>query len=93
MRHERQVQLLERVLDAGPNLVGLHGPTSMLNDAAVYTDPARFEQEMAVLFRGWPVLFALSCELRDPGDYRAATIAGVPIVVIRQPDGRVVALW
>ncbi len=92
MRHERQVQLLERVLDAGPNLVGLHGPTSMLNDAAVYTDPARFEQEMTVLFRGWPVLFALSCELRDPGDYRAATIAGVPIVVIRQPDGRVVAL-
>jgi phenylpropionate dioxygenase-like ring-hydroxylating dioxygenase large terminal subunit len=92
MRQERQVQLLERVLHAGPNLVGLHGTMSMSNDVTAYTDPARFQLEMAVLFRGWPVLFALSCELRIPGDYRAATIAGVPIVVVRQPDGGVVAL-
>jgi hypothetical protein len=50
----------------------------LVNDADVYTDPARFEREMAVLFRGWPVLFALSCELPNPGDYRASTVAGVP---------------
>jgi hypothetical protein len=31
----------------------------------------RFEREMDVLFRGWPVLFALSCELREPGSHRA----------------------
>jgi phenylpropionate dioxygenase-like ring-hydroxylating dioxygenase large terminal subunit len=92
LRQERQIELLERVVAAGPNLVGLHGPTSMLNDASVYTDPARFDREMDVLFRGWPVLFALSCELPEPGDYRASTIAGVPVVVIRQPDRRVVAL-
>ena len=92
MRKERQIELLERVIAAGPNLVGLHGPTSMINDAAAYTDPVRFEREMSILFRGWPVLFALSCELHAPGDYRAAVVAGVPIVVIRQIDGHVVAL-
>jgi len=92
MRHERQVELLERIAAAGPNLAGLHGTHSLINDAAVYTDEARFQREMTVLFRGWPVLFALSCELREPGDYRASTIAHVPIVVIRQPDGTVRAL-
>jgi phenylpropionate dioxygenase-like ring-hydroxylating dioxygenase large terminal subunit len=92
MRHQREVELLQRVIDAGPGYVGLHGPASMINDASAYTDDARFEREMAILFRGWPVLFALSCELPHPGDYRAATIAGVPIIVIRQPDGGLVAL-
>lgn len=92
MRQERQIELLERAAAAGPHLAGLHGPTSMSEDARAYTDPARFDREMDVLFRGWPVLFALSCELPDPGDYRASTIAGVPIAVIRQRDGRVVAL-
>ena len=92
MRHERQIEILDRIAAAGPQLAGLHGPASVVNDASVYTDPARFEREMQVLFRGWPVLFALSCELTEPGSYRAATVAGVPIVVVRQEDGSVRAM-
>ncbi len=49
----------------------------MVHEASVYTDPSRFEREVDQLFHGWPVLFALSCELREPGSYRADTIAGV----------------
>ena len=92
MRRERQVALLERVAAAGPRLAGLHGAASMVNDAAAYTDPARFEREMALLFRAWPALFAFSCDLAEPGSYRAATIAGVPVVVVRQGDGTLRAM-
>lgn len=92
MRHERQVELLERLAASGPTYSGLHGPESMLNDASIYRDPVRFEREMQVLFRGWPVLFSLSCEIREPGSYRSATIAGVPVLVVRQEDGSLRAM-
>jgi phenylpropionate dioxygenase-like ring-hydroxylating dioxygenase large terminal subunit len=92
MNHARQVQLLERVAAAGPNLAGLHGESSMVHDAAVYTDPDRFDREMQRLFRSWPVLFALSCELAEPGAYRAGTVGGVPLVVVRQDDGTLRAM-
>jgi phenylpropionate dioxygenase-like ring-hydroxylating dioxygenase large terminal subunit len=92
VNHDRQVELLERVAVAGPQLVGLHGDASMVNDARVYTNPDRFEREMSELFRKQPVLFALSCEIARPGSYLAATIAGIPVVVVRQQDGSVRAL-
>mgnify|MGYP006201666135 CR=1 FL=1 len=43
MRHERQVELLKRIGDAGPRLTGLFGETSMVNPASAYTDPVRFD--------------------------------------------------
>jgi len=92
MRVARQIELLERVAAAGPQLAGLHGETSMVNDASAYTEPARFEREMATLFRTGPVLFALSCELPHAGGYRAASVAGVPIAVVRQTDGSLRAM-
>ena len=42
-----------------------------------------------MLFRGQPVLVALSCELRDPGSFATLTVGDVPLVVVRQPDGSV----
>ena len=35
MRHERQVELLERVAASGADFVGLHGDHSMVNPATV----------------------------------------------------------
>ena len=36
-----------------------------------------------MLFRGHPLFFGLSCELPNPGDYRADDLSGVPILVVR----------
>ena len=60
MRHERQVELLQRVVDAGDHLKGLQAPACAVHPAAAYTDPARFERELRLLFREGPVFFALS---------------------------------
>jgi phenylpropionate dioxygenase-like ring-hydroxylating dioxygenase large terminal subunit len=92
MRRERQIELLQRVADAGHHLAGLQAEASYVNPASAYTSQARFETELRVLFREGPVFFALSCELPHPGSYRADTVAGVPVVVIRQADGSLRAL-
>ncbi len=89
MRQERQIELLERVAAAGPRLVGLHGDASATNPASAYTDRDRFDIEQRVLFREGPVFFGLSGDVPSPGSYASMRIGGVPIVVVRQPDGSV----
>ena len=88
MRHARQVELLRRLRVDAPR-PGPLGPASMHNPASSYTSPERFADEVRVLFRGQPVLVALSCELREPGAYVTLTVGDMPLVVVRQRDGSV----
>lgn len=92
VRWERQIELLQRVGESGPRLAGLHTASSMVNPAGAYTDTERFGREQQRLFRDGPVFFALSCELPEPGAYRSATFAGIPILVVRQADGSAKAM-
>jgi phenylpropionate dioxygenase-like ring-hydroxylating dioxygenase large terminal subunit len=55
--------------------------------ASAYRDPARWQQEMEHVFRRSPLVVALSCDIRNPGDYSAVEIAGRPIMVVRGDDG------
>lgn len=87
MRHERQVELLRRVAASGPRFAGLQADESVVNPAAAYTDPERFADEMRLLFRPGPVLVGLSSEIAEPGSYRAVTVDGIPLVVVRLDDG------
>ena len=88
MRHERQLELLDRIGAAGPRLSGLFGAASMVQQAAAYIDKDRFEKEQRVLFRGSPNLIGLSVECRAPGDYLTATFGGVPVAVVPRRTGR-----
>lgn len=92
MRHERQVELLSRLAGVDAPRPGPLAPASMHNPASAYTSPARFADEVRVLFQREPILVALSCELRAPGDYVTYTVGTVPLVVVRQDDGSVKAL-
>jgi nitrite reductase/ring-hydroxylating ferredoxin subunit len=87
MRRERQVELLRRVAESGQRFEGLHATASRTNDASAYTDPDRFALEQRMLFRAGPVFFGLSADLSEPGSYRAMRVDGIPLVVVRQPDG------
>lgn len=57
--------------------------------ARSYTDPELFELEKQRIFRRLPLMVAPSCELPDPGDYKAMDICGVPLLLARQKDGSV----
>jgi len=57
--------------------------------ASAYSDPEQFEREMREIFLGVPLMVALACEVREPGDYVAFDLVGRPLVVIRGDDGRI----
>src|SRR6185295_10675567 len=57
------------------------------NPVAAYTSQERFEREHATLFRRYPLLTALSCELPAPGSYLTQHELAVPILLVRGRDG------
>ena len=87
MRIQRQQELIQRLIDAGPRLVGMHGEASMVQRASAYTDDGRFHQEVDVLFERGPTFVALSSTCAQPGDYVTAQVGRVPVAVVRQDDG------
>jgi carnitine monooxygenase subunit len=54
-----------------------------------YTDPELFEREKKQIFRRLPLMLAPSCELKQPGAYKALEVAGVPVLLTRKKDGSV----
>lgn len=57
--------------------------------ASAYTDEALFEREKRQIFRRLPLMVAPSCEIPQPGDFKAMDICGVPLLLTRQKDGSV----
>lgn len=58
-----------------------------LNPTAAYTDRSLLALERELLFREYPLLMGLSCQVAEPGDYLTDDFSGVPIVVVRHADG------
>jgi phenylpropionate dioxygenase-like ring-hydroxylating dioxygenase large terminal subunit len=56
---------------------------------ALYCDPDRFKREVDAVFKRLPLALGFSCELSRPGDYRAMTVAGMPVLMVRADDGAV----
>ncbi len=57
--------------------------------SAIFTDPAIFEAEMERIFStGW-VYVGHASEVPQPGDYAARFIGRVPVLLVRDEDGRV----
>ncbi len=54
-----------------------------------YLDPERFEREMNLIFKRVPLMLALTIELPNPGDYKAMTVAGQPVLITRGKDAKV----
>jgi phenylpropionate dioxygenase-like ring-hydroxylating dioxygenase large terminal subunit len=52
-----------------------------------YRDPVRFEAEIGAVYRRSPLMVALSCDIREPGQFTSLDIAGRPVVVVRGDDG------
>lgn len=57
--------------------------------ASTYVDPLRWEAEGQQLFRRVPLVLGFSAELPEAGSYRALTVCGVPVLLVRGTDGTV----
>jgi nitrite reductase/ring-hydroxylating ferredoxin subunit len=54
-----------------------------------YRDPDRWRAEVATIHQRLPLPVALTCELPEPGSYKAVNVAGTPVVVVRDTAGQV----
>ncbi len=54
-----------------------------------YYDEVRWKLEVERVFKRMPLMLAMSCELPNPGDYKAMEAARVPVIISRGQDGKV----
>lgn len=82
-------ELLERLranVDAGlPDMCD----APMKVPASAYADADQYATELAEIFLRVPLLVALGCDVREPGDYITFDVAGRPLIVVRGDDGTV----
>jgi phenylpropionate dioxygenase-like ring-hydroxylating dioxygenase large terminal subunit len=87
VKRDTQVDLMRRVfahLRAGTTDIAddVHRqPTS------AYCSPERLARESETLFRRFPLLVGMSCQIPKPGDHFTEDHSGVPILVVRGQDG------
>ena len=85
--HETGVGLAKRLLALHESGTTDQAPSTYRMPTSRYVDPDRFALEMERIFRRVPLPLALSCELREPGAYKALDAAGVPVLIVRGDDG------
>lgn len=88
MERATQIALARRVFDFVDRDTTELAETIYRNPISTYTCPEQAAREQDVLFRQQPLFFGLSCELPNPGDYRADDLSGIPVLVVRAGDGR-----
>ncbi len=89
MHIETQREILRRFFALRAGHSTTLAPTVMRQRASVYFDPDRLRAETTRLFRGRPLLAALSADLPDTGDCVAREVAGVPLLLTRGEDAEV----
>lgn len=82
----------QRLLDGMPELADCHYPE--VRDtipASNYIDPARYEAELKAVWHGVPVIAAPGALLPEPKSYHQVSIAGMPVLLTRNKEGKVKA--
>jgi phenylpropionate dioxygenase-like ring-hydroxylating dioxygenase large terminal subunit len=86
--HATQVALIERVLsNIDRNTTDMDEPS--ISPVERYLSRERFEAEMSVLFRQYPVLVGFASQIPSAGEFLTHDDTGVPILVNRDEKGRV----
>jgi phenylpropionate dioxygenase-like ring-hydroxylating dioxygenase large terminal subunit len=89
MEIETQRRLLRRFFELRAARTTTLAAAPYRQQARVYTDPERLALEHSALFRGRPLVVALSADLPATGDCIAIEAAGVPLLLIRGEDAEV----
>ncbi len=55
--------------------------------SSAYTDKTQWQREIDLIFKKVPLMLALTCEMPNPGDYKAMEAVGLPVLITRGKDG------
>ncbi len=56
-----------------------------------YYDSQRWQLEVDRVFKRVPLMLAMSCEVKQPGDFKTLEVAGVPVLMVRDEQRQVQA--
>ena len=88
MDRAMQLEITRKILAFNEKDEVEYGPESWETSIGRFTDPERFELEKQKFFLERPQLIAYSADIPNPGDYYATEIAGKPILLTRDKDGK-----
>jgi phenylpropionate dioxygenase-like ring-hydroxylating dioxygenase large terminal subunit len=88
MDHATQVDLIKRLLDYAEHKTTAMVETESYNDVNDYLDPNQLHTEQAILFRQYPMAVGFASHVRQPGDFFTHEDTGVPILVVRDRNGK-----
>ena len=86
--HLAMVQLAKRALDHYQDGTTDMAPAIMRMPIEAYTSESRYLAERERIFRHLPLALALTIEVPEPGDYKAMTVLGTPVLISRGDDGK-----
>ncbi len=89
MSRETLVELTRRTMAHAKAGTVPTEPDVLRVPATNYYDRDRWALEMDRIFKRVPLTLGFSCELAQPGAYKAMEVAGVPVLLTRHPDGAV----
>ncbi len=89
MQRAAEIECIRRLLGHLRDGTTDLSPEPLRLPASVYTSPERCARERLHLFRRRPIVAGLSADLPEPGSFACVDAGGVPIVLVRQRDGRV----
>lgn len=91
MQPETRQQLIAQIRSHLANETTAMSDAVFTNPVTAYASTERLELERQTLFRNFPLLLGLSCQLPNPGDYLTDDYSGTPLLLVRQPDGTLAA--
>jgi phenylpropionate dioxygenase-like ring-hydroxylating dioxygenase large terminal subunit len=91
MDRELEISVTEHLMKLVEARTSDLAPATYEVPVSVYTDADHARRERQTLFRETPLLAALSCELPDPGDFKALTLIDTPLLIMRGEDGTATA--
>ncbi len=89
MQHHTELRLAAEALDRIGRRALPEAQSAMAVDGTRYTCKEALAGEIERLFRRHPLPVAFGCEVAEPGDFLTLDIAGVPVMLIRDDEGRV----
>jgi nitrite reductase/ring-hydroxylating ferredoxin subunit len=88
MEKSARIAIAKQIMELIDNDTPFFGEESWEADIGRFIDKERFEIEKKKLFLERPQLIALTGDLPNPGDYFATDIAGKPILIVRNKEGK-----
>ena len=88
MQQQQLVEEIKTLMDLVERKTTSLADTVMEIDVSEYTDPEQFQREKTELFRNYPQFVGPSCTIPEPGDYFAFDDTGIPILIVRNQEGK-----